>query len=153
MSLLYQQVVCAVKLLVISQNNHKIKELTIPDGPTVSVYIKGSLRQTHHILKRYIVAKFRAIMSKFVGSLLVILLVTVGIESFTLLPLYGYVHDKYHTHMYTYNSSIIGYTVPGHNGRYGYTSEGIVCLLNSEGSGKHYIIVSLLLHFIIRHWN
>ena len=93
-------------------------------------------------------------MSKFIGSLLVIiLLVTVGIESFTLLPLYGYVQEDYHTHMYTYNSSIIGYTVPGHKGLYGYISEGIVCLLNSEGSGKHYIIVSLLLHFIIRHRN
>ena len=131
-------------------NNHKIKELTIPDGPTASVYIKGSLRQTHHILNRYIVAKFRAIMSKFIGSLLVIiLLVTVGIESFTLLPLYGYVQETYHTHLYTYNASIIGYTYPGNVGRHGYKSEGIVCLLNSEGSGKHFYNCIFSITFII----
>ena len=80
-------------------------------------------------------------MSKFI--LVIILLVTVGIESFTLLPLYGYVHRSSHTHLYTYNASIIGYTYPGHIGAYGYRAEGIVCLLNSEGSGKHYIIVSV----------
>ena len=73
-------------------------------------------------------------MSKFIGSLLVIiLLVTVGIESFDFLPLYGYVHKNYHTHLYTYNSSIIGCRVPGHVGRHGYKSEGIVCFLNSDG--------------------
>ena len=135
-------------------NNHKIKELTIPDGPTVSVYIKNSLRQTHHILKRYIVAKFRAIMSKFIGSVLVIiLLVTVGIESFTLLPLYGYVRRSSHTHLYTYNASIVGYAYPGHIGAYGYISEGIVCLLNSEGSGKYYILLYLSITFYYRHSN
>ena len=131
-------------------NSHKIKELTIPDGLTASVYIKGSLRQTHHILKRYIVAKFRAIMSKFIGSLLVIiLLVTVGIESFTLLPLYGYVRESSRTHFYTYNTSIIGYTIPGRKGL-GYISEGIVCLLNSDSSGKYavYTIVFTLSHSI-----
>ena len=91
-------------------------------------------------------------MSKFIGSLLVIiLLVTVGIESFTLLPLYGYVQKDYHTHLYTYNTSIIGYTVPGHIGRHGYRSEGIVCLLNSDKSGKHN--VSAFFTFYYRHGN
>ena len=74
-------------------------------------------------------------MSEFKGSLLVIiLLVTIGIESFDFVPLYGYVHQNYHTHFYTYNASFIGYAVPGRIGAYGYRSEGIVCLL-SEGSG------------------
>ena len=73
-------------------------------------------------------------MSKFMGSLFVIiLLVTVGIESFDFVPLYGYVHQNYHTHFYTYNSSIIGCRVPGDKGAYGYISEGIVCFLISDG--------------------
>ena len=72
-------------------------------------------------------------MSKFIGSLLVIiLLVTVGIESFDFVPLYGYVHQNYHTHMYTYNASIIGYAVPGSIGAYKYMSEGIVCFMISD---------------------
>ena len=72
-------------------------------------------------------------MSEFMGSLLaIILLVTVGIESFDFLPLYGYVHRNYHIHMYTYNVSIIGYAVPGHVSSNGYVSEGIVCLLSAD---------------------
>ena len=70
------------------------------------------------------------------GLFVTILLLTIGVESFPLMNLYGYVHRDYNTHLYTYNASIIGYAVRGRTGLRKYMSEGIVCLLDSDSSGK-----------------
>ena len=70
------------------------------------------------------------------GLFVTIPLLTIGVESFPLMNLYGYVHKNYNTHLYTYNASIIGYAVRGITGRNSYMSEGIVCLLDSDNSGK-----------------
>ena len=73
-----------------------------------------------------------------VSLLVTIILFAVGAESFPLMNLYGYVQTHYNTHFYTYNTSIIGYAARGITDRNGYKSEGIVCLLDSDGSGKNY---------------
>ena len=71
-----------------------------------------------------------------VGLFVTILLFGLGVESFPLMNLYGYVQNQIGIHLYTYNTSIIGYAVPGITGNRGYKSEGIVCLLDSDNSGK-----------------
>ncbi|XP_019855646.1 PREDICTED: uncharacterized protein LOC109584372 [Amphimedon queenslandica] len=70
-----------------------------------------------------------------VGLFVSIFLFGLGVESFPLMNLYGYVHSQFGTHLYTYNTSIIGYAVPGRIGVNSYRSEGIVCLLDSDNSG------------------
>lgn len=72
------------------------------------------------------------------GSLFFIFLFA-DVNSMTLTPLYGYVHNSvYSVHYYTLNASVVGYGTPaGLVGKHSYRSEGITCLMETEQLGKH----------------
>jgi hypothetical protein len=48
-------------------------------------------------------------------------------------PLYGY--EKNGLHYYTTSLSIVGTGIPGTNGRLGYRSEGVTCILQTNRAG------------------
>lgn len=89
-------------------------------------------------------------MVKFIAlSLFVtIFLLTIEVECFPLMNLYGYVRKTFNTHLYTYNTSVIGYAVRGRTGLRDYISEGIICLLDSDNSGKQLIYYNFYLYLL-----